>query len=474
MLIHRWMGVVFCVLFFGWFTSGIVLIYCRFPHVEPEDRLARAPAIDPSQIRVAPSVAFRSLVNPPAPSQLRMNILDGRPVYRFHFGRKTAVVFADDGQRFNGASQDMALRIASAWTGTPAREASFDGAIVQDDQWTLDSSVHPYGPFWKYSWPNGEQVYVSQLTGEVVQHTTRAARIGAYFGAIPHWLYFTWLRSHAPLWTRVVIWLSAAGTAMSILGLVAGVWLYSSSPGVPFTGTKRWHVILGLIFGLFTCTWIFSGLLSMGPFAWVSDRGSPNLERALRDDRIDPSVFDTASIAKAASVGPAKELEFFSFNQEPFYLATSAPSDSVLVPLRGDYRRAFNNDQIRNSIARAVAPASIVQSRWVTRYEPYYIDRENKKPLPVLYVELNDAAHSWFYIDPRTAKVVETYGARTRWNRWLYHGLHSMDLPALYAHRPAWDIVVLILLAGGVGLSVTSLVIAGKRLRAALFKPSDL
>jgi hypothetical protein len=35
-----------------------------------------------------------------------------------------------------------------------------------------------------------------------------------------------------------------------------------------------------------------------------------------------------------------------------------------------------------------------------------------------------------------------------------------MDFPWLYKHRPAWDVVVLALLAAGVSLCVTSLMLA--------------
>jgi hypothetical protein len=56
-------------------------------------------------------------------------------------------------------------------------------------------------------------------------------------------------------------------------------------------------------------------------------------------------------------------------------------------------------------------------------------------------------------------------GSGSRWNRWLYHGLHSIDLPWLYKHRPAWDVCVLGLLLGGGALSVTSVVLAAQFLR---------
>ena len=41
----------------------------------------------------------------------------------------------------------------------------------------------------------------------------------AYFGAIPHWMYFTALRKHGPQWSAFVIWLrSSLGTA-GVVGL---------------------------------------------------------------------------------------------------------------------------------------------------------------------------------------------------------------------------------------------------------------
>ena len=53
------------------------------------------------------------------------------------------------------------------------------------------------------------------------------------------------------------------------------------SSSIPYAGQKRWHTMLGLIFGLVTCTWIFSGMLSMDPFGWESSGQAFRLNRAL-------------------------------------------------------------------------------------------------------------------------------------------------------------------------------------------------
>ena len=96
----------------------------------------------------------------------------------------------------------------------------------------------------------------------------------------------------------------------------------------------------------------------------------------------------------------------------------------------------------------------------VSEYEGYYLDRHNRRPLPVIFVRLNDSGGSMYYVDPKTARVVQSYDSASRLNRWLYHGLHSIDLPWLYKHRPAWDVAVLLLMFGGVALAVTSVILA--------------
>jgi len=53
------------------------------------------------------------------------------------------------------------------------------------DQGTVQGALRGIRALWKFSWPNGEQVYVSGA-GDVVQYTTAKSRFWAYLGAIPH------------------------------------------------------------------------------------------------------------------------------------------------------------------------------------------------------------------------------------------------------------------------------------------------
>jgi hypothetical protein len=161
-----------------------------------------------------------------------------------------AIVYADDGTRQTAAADDQVARIAAAWTGQPVAAATV--ATLDDaDQWTVQGSFRALRPLRKFSWPNGEQVYVSPASAEVVQYTTTASRLGAWLGPIPHWIYFTPLRKRQPLWTQFVIWSSGIGTVAAILGLVVGVWMTHRRSGIaggapaaiPYRGQKRWHTI---------------------------------------------------------------------------------------------------------------------------------------------------------------------------------------------------------------------------------------
>jgi hypothetical protein len=478
--VHRWMGVLFCLLFLLWFTSGMVMMYWSYPEITVADRLNHAPALDPSKMRLLPQEAYARLQSNEPPVEVHLETFDGRPVYRFGFGLGESLVYADTGEEQDEVTPEMALRIAAAWTGQAPASAKVE-ENTEEDQWTVSGEFRALRPMLKCTWPDGEQVYVSTVTGEVAQYTTRSSRTAAYFGAIPHWLYFTPLRKHGNNWSRVVIWASGLGTIVAILGIVIGVWMYSPSKryrtaeapsSIPYVGQKRWHMVFGLIFGPLACTWAFSGMLSMDPFPQLQSGprgGSTNeigtrMEQALRGPFPALSAFEVKSPQEALSqIGSdfhAKELELLSFRGEPMYLASAAPAETRLVPMHGQPTSGFDQQSVVDVLRQAAHPVEVAQVRLVTQYESYYLDRHGALPLPVIFLQLADTEQSAYYVDPKTATIVQATNSYSRRNRWFYHGLHSMNFPWLYKYRPAWDILVLTLLIGGTSLCVTALILA--------------
>jgi hypothetical protein len=496
---HRWLGVAICILFMLWFTSGVVMMYWGFPSVTAQDRLDRSPGLETSTIRISPSEAYAKLGVRQPPSQVRLNTFDGRPVYRFRAGRGgERLVYADTGEEQTVVSQAMLQRIATAWTGQPADTARVQ-PVTDVDQWTVQGQLRSLRPMWKYSLPDGQQVYLNGTTGEVVQYTTSKSRFWAWLGPIPHWLYFTPLRKYQVQWTQFVIWSSGIGTVGAILGIAVGVWMYSPrkrysyagvAARVPYQGQKRWHMVFGLIFGVGAATWAFSGMLSMDPFPVKTggpstaggrgkgggrEGGPADVPGALRG-RLQLAAFTIKTPNQALAQLPnstVTELELTSFGGEPVYLAAVGKRETRIVPVTGEASAEFPRGRIMEIVRTAIGPSNIAELRVMEDYDAYYLDRHRQKPLPVIFLRRNDAGNTRYYIDPKTARVVGTYDS-SRWvTRWLYHGLHSLDFPWLYKYRPLWDIVIISFMLGGSVLSFTSLVLAWRVLRRrmkALFK----
>jgi hypothetical protein len=442
--VHRWLGVMLCLLFLLWFPSGFVMMYWDYPSVRPADRLAHQTALDPATIRFSPAEAAAK-AEIEAPAGVRLPTFAGRPIYRFG-GRPgtgvSAVVYADTGDEQIEVTQDDVAKIAQMWSGQSVKSARVE-AVEIADQWTLQNRIRSAAAL-KFSWPDGQQLYVSQANGDVIQYTTSASRIGAYFGAIPHWLYFTPLRRNGPLWNKVVVWSSSIATLSAILGLVIGVWIYSPSKryrhdgapaSIPYYSWKRWHTIIGLIVGAGAVTGVQRAVVtepsrttgSLGAISVARDVLSRHHAGAARP-RAAGEVLRRIRAALTQLAGlSVKDLELTAFAGEPAYFATIAPGDTRIVPVNGAPRRELDSRRIADIVTRVAGPLGGATVQVISQYDRYYLDRDRQAPLPVVLVELNDPGRSRYYIDPKSARVVGGYSAANFTDRWLYSGLHSLN-----------------------------------------------
>ena len=90
---------------------------------------------------------------------------------------------------------------------------------------------------------------------------------------------------------------------------------------------------------------------------------------------------------------------------------------------------------------------------------------ERRPPLPVLRVKFGDPDATWFYVDPHMGQVVTRFTRRERLQRWIYHGLHSLDFNFWYYNGAVWRATMVALNAGGALLSGIGLVLAVKRVK---------
>ena len=470
---HRWLGILSGGLFVVWFVSGIVMMYARMPELGAAERLARLDEINPTAIRA----------RPPAPSdgeitRLVIGTLESRPIYRVTGRGSTELSFADTGDPVPPVDEHQALRIASKFVSN-VHAVHYDTRLTDADQWSF--GVRGRMPLHRIvvDDPAGTRLYVTERGGEVVLKTTTSGRFWGWTGAVLHWLYFTPVRRNAALWNELIVWLSIAGTVMCLVGIAWGLWRIAPLRGYrlrdhrqwsPYAGWMRWHHYAGLIFGIVTTTWIFSGLLSMDPFDWHPGTAPTREQRArVAGGPIatgDLSIEQLRRVMTAFRPDHPKEIEITRFRGHYYAIATAGVV-SFDAPQFGA-RDQLPPDQIVGAANLAMDGVPIAGVSWLDDYDPYYYDRDRQLSLPVLRVRYADPQGTWLYFDPRRGTITRKEERLTRLNRWLYHGLHSLDFPFLYYRRPLWDIVVIGLSVGGIVLSATTLTASWRRVRRSI------
>ena len=495
--IHRWMGIVFGIIFVVWFISGVAMMYVGMPHLSQRERLGHMRPLDLSTVTVSPAQAARAVDLSPARVRVSM-YYDGRLIYRFG----TTKVYADTGERVGGASQEQAIELIRRWLPEHATTVRYDGYLLDSDQWTLYNEQRAAMPLHRISVgdPAGTNYYVSERTGEPTMKTDRRGRFWGYISAVLHWTYFTSLRRNGPLWQQLIAWGSIVGAGMCVLGMVVGFvrlgvtrrYHVRAGPSYsPYASWMKWHHYAGLIFGVVTITWAFSGAMSLGrPFPSLQNRPATEAQRnAVAATPLDVELLTLARMRAAlAAFAPSftpKELDVLQFRGLPYFVAFRPPDPysyeeevganeerseprrehlivSATAPEHGPFRRFDDNSMW--AIAKAAMPSVPMQDAvWLQEYDAYYYNQDGNRPLPVLRVRYADADSTWLYLDPSLGTMMkQDRGAR--WNRWLYHGLHSLDFPFMYYKRPLWDIVVILLSVGGLALSATTLVPSWRRL----------
>ena len=496
--VHRWTGLAFGLLFVVWFFSGVLMMYVRMPVLSDAERLGHVVPLDLSTATVTPAEALRANGLESAGLRLEMDY-GGRPVYRFDGNQK---VYADTGERVRGAHRDEALALIRGWVPPEfAATVRYDGYLLDSDVWTLYSAQRSAMPMHRIAVgdPAGTVYYVSEKTGEVNHKTDGRGRFWGFLSAVLHYIYIPAFRRQSTLWQQVVGWGAVAGAVMSLLGLVVGIVrlrvfgkyrLRAGPSHSPYAGWLRWHHWGGLIFGVLTITWAFSGAMSLNrPISLRNQAPTAAQRNAVAGTPLDMEALTLPRLREGlAAFAPAflpKIADIHQFRGQPYLIADRPPAPwsyaaeigaheeqytptehrivSVLDPERGPFTR-FEDARMWDIAKAAMPDMPIRDAVWLQEYDAYYYDKNHARPLPVLRVRYADDPGTWLYLEPSRGTMTRQESSG-RWNRWLYHGLHSLDFPFLRFRRPLWDIVVIVLSIGGLVISATTLVPSWRRLK---------
>jgi uncharacterized iron-regulated membrane protein len=471
-LVHRWMGVVLCLFFACWFISGAILIYHPFPSLPQSDRLARSSYVDLSLINVSPKEAVQ-VSGGNVLDRLRLIDLEGRPVYVLHgFGNDIRTIDAKSGKLIDLLQKNVAGKIVEKLSKRAVLKVE---GPLDYDQWIVPNGYDPYRPFYRVSLKdiNETVLYVSARTGEVLQKTEWSERAWNYIGAVTHWVYPTILRKNWALWDQVVWWLSLLGVITTVAGLWLGINRFRGFTGgktkgtiSPFNGLLQVHHILGLFAGIFVLTWIFSGWLSMDHGRLFSKPNpKPDQVKKFRSISIAQAV-ENVSLEALKSLDGFREGEIFAMGGKTFVMTRNAKEQKLFEPINSTYLSSakIKENEVVNAVKEAWPRSKVQKTEKPGESDIYGNLREGSLPSNTLRVVLADPLQTWVHVDMESGQIVSVMDKSRRQYRWLFNGLHSLDFPGLANHRPAWDVVIFLLLSLGFLFCVTGVVIGMKRL----------
>ena len=466
--VHRYFGMAVGVLMLMWFATGIVMIYVPYPQLSPAGHLASLAPV-PSGTCCTPRIS--RLADDELVVSVQVETLLGKPVARIRPDGRPPFHAALDGGPFEidaATAHKIAVDAAPRIAGPAANIRSAD--IIERDQWTVAEDYDSDRPLYRFSFDDGPgtQAYVSASSGEIVLWTTRAERFWNWLGAVPHWLYFTQLRSDGPLWSKIVIGTSIAGAFLTVLGLYLGIAQFRRGPRLsPYRGWTFWHHLIGLSFGVLALAWVVSGTISMNPWGFLEGGGGTERAR-LAGEPLSWNAY-RASLAK---IGGKPELAgMVSLASAPeageLYWLARWPGGKILrLDSDGNAAPVGSADLVR--AARVLANGRRIKSAEMLRDEDsYYYRNASAGPLtlPAYRVILADAGHTRYYLDPRTSGLLGRVDSARRGYRWLFDGLHRLDFFAWLRIRPLWDLIVLSLLLGGIALTGTGFYLALTRIK---------
>ena len=466
--LHRWWGVLFCLLFAMWFASGIVMHFVPFPSPSDGDRFAALMPIDPAGVGHGPAEA---IAKSSIAEVLRVRLVGRRdgPIYLISGASAERALRASDLADGRVYSERTALEIGTGYARSRGLDASrvHVTGLIAFDQWSVSGEFDSDRPLYRVALDDGSgtEIYVASTTGDVVLVTTQKARALNYLGSVAHWLYPTALRQHRQAWSALMWWLSLVATLGAGLGVVVGLLSLSrrGRHAAPATrGLQAWHHYLGLAFAPFILGWIFSGFLSM-------DDGRSSFATTLRDDAL--------SLAGAPAWGllppdemqhlaaTSKEIEWFALAGRIYRRERTGFGEqrlSLAVPDTGvtSGARAFlRADEIESAARQLGGDCGRVATGGADAPDD---GKPARREAPVFRIICGDI---WYEIDGSTGALLNRLDHSGRAYRWLFGRLHTLDFPALQSRPRLRTTIIVALCLCGLAFSLSGVVLAWRRLR---------
>ncbi|CUT10339.1 Optional hypothetical component of the B12 transporter BtuN [Bradyrhizobium sp.] len=464
-LLHRWLGIAFCLLFAMWFATGTVMHFVPFPSLTEAERFAGLVPLASTEtgIAITDAVAASGIADA---TRARLIQRSNGPVYVVAGPSRAGAVRASDGADASVKSFDVALAIARDHGRSRGLDAARAAIVARSDydQWSVPNGFDRHRPLFRVALGDAAatEVYVSSLTGEIVLDTTRSERTWNLVGSVLHWIYPTVLRSNWSLWDRVVWTLSLLALIAALLGAVLGLARIKPRGGLigsPYRGWHALHHLIGLAAMVFVLSWIFSGWLSMDHGRLFSRGQLTSAESSVMN--ASPNWTAAPSLDRQPVSPLAREIEWFAFNGNLYRRDRTGLAAQTLIKAGGDGPTGSLDVHEAQELTARLAAGCGAPS--VLAANDNYPAQSTVPGAPVYRSYCGDL---WFDIDGADGNLLQRLDSSRRAYRWFYGALHTLDFPALVARPLLRDGLVVGLCALGFLFSITGIAIGWRRLVA--------
>lgn len=467
--LHRITGTIISLFLLMWFITGLVLIYHSFPNVSAPDKYKHMSVL-PDSLPSVNTVLEEAGETQKQIKNLSVTYFQDQVLFALEKKDTTTYITPNEESKAPITKQTL-LNIGSDWVNAPIIKID---TLTERDIWIMYSKYDRELPIYKLHFDDDlkHQLYISSRTGEIQQFTNKDERFWAWIGSIPHKFYVPALRKHTDAW----VWALTIGGIIGLLGGITGMILginvlyrnYKNRHQLTSPYKKRWyrwHHILGLFFGIFVITFSFSGAMALQRIPqWVIKthgdyRASDSKVRG-KQLPLDHYKLDYNLLKKHY---PAiKSIEWSHFQDIPIYniivddktLCIDASSDSIK-------ELQLTENQIIDAIKKVHEPTNTYKIKLINEYEEYYLSRKNELPLPVYKVEVDNEDKSNYYVNPATGKF-KYVNKTNRVKKWVFSGLHYLNIKFLIERPLLWNILLWILCIGGILFSLTGVVLSFK------------
>lgn len=409
--LHKWMGIPMLILFTMWYISGIVMLYHDFPRLTNSERIENTATYDEI-------------------NELWMQLPSDFKSCRFTFSGNHLQVLCDNNLYGGYSPTQTDLEEIATFMGEKINHIDTLSSL---DKWIPFGNYTALLPIYRIVSEDKTFIYVSSVNGEILQRATYSQRLWSWIGSLPHYVYITPLRIHLQAWKDVIKVIAGICTLSVILGLIIAIrFLMRKRTFQVFKKSWwKWHYILGVIFGLFTFTFIFSGMISVvDTSTWFEDKKT-DIPKLTKSD------FEIRQLTGSFKVLQLSALPI------PNIKVTDSEGEKIKVPI-SSATLDFSVEKV-TSVIEKITGQKVNNIKTIDNTVFYYKNGEK-----AYQTETDDFTVYWnsngtFTILNRSSK------ARII----LYRLLHTWSLPFFNSHPILLKYFMWIILVGGLGIVLT-------------------